>query len=325
MYRYILTISRLLTLFVIFMLPTHPIADEDHQHLLGEKYIEVFIDQKGIADPAMYFPLSDHLTDDLSCSSGCSSYNSTKWQSGWFSAFGYARQSTFTSDRIDNTENNTKNVIESSTHLDYGYSISSSDLIASLYLQGEHLHIDKTEIGYTYTNNNLFTYDNHIELDISNLSAGINIHLSSTFSESYLRATYSITSTMTIEQATQLLPLVQGGVAFRNTSSQPSSSNIEIEHVFNKRSPLPIGINLSHSWLPIKYDLMILNQSNDGFIRKSINSVYEENQIGIRLFLSKYNTMLPDLGISRRENRERGTINYFTYTNFIVLRVSRDF
>jgi len=173
-----------------------------------------------------------------------------------------------------------------------------------LGLEYEKFKRDKEQIGYYIDSSNQTPYKNDVNIkgDKINIISEITYRNNSDTIKAFLRATVTPSTSLDIEQNTEIFPNATTGGNYNGSTTLDLSYKIESEIKWNMGKYLNIGIGGSYGFIPYEYSYKQLNDQKNGYIEQKIS--YDEKTIEyftkIR-FKKLFKDILPTIGYKRIE------------------------
>ena len=131
--------------------------------------------------------------------------------------------------------------------------------------------------------------------------------------------------TLNVEQTTVFQPLVTTNGTSNSSTLQNLSYNLNLMLKYKLTTLLTLQLNSNYSFLPMKYDLAVLNSSADGFTTETIDieETTISNIIKISFNIDTFSTELsPSIGYGRKSVSSKDIVSNTTRsldTNIVML------
>jgi hypothetical protein len=221
------------------------------------------------------------------------------WGDGWSSGIGFrSRQSDsnetldgFTDGRVGTSVSEDRlrlNLISFEKGSDSSYWSAGADF--------EQITIDKLQFGYFQMPNpyipnpavagEYVAFDSQVDLVIT--KPNLFVDYTNKGSELDFRVGISISpvSNLSVDQETRFIPLVSSTGTSTTSDSLDLSYELSLEMEYKTGGSVNIGFGYYYEFLPITYDIAVLNSTADGFIDQNIDIEQVTSRIAIRLIFN---------------------------------------
>lgn len=213
-----------------------------------------------------------------------------KWSENLYSGLGYSQVKYSRKEALENfsTGKNQVNIDEQRYRLELlNYEDAEGSFRYSFGAQYSYLDIKKNEFGYVESGGSLIVFDNRVDIEVHQPSIRGDMSWRSADEGVLLRlgANVSPYNRLTVDQATDVKPQVsQTGKSQSTTQQDPAyGATLEVQ----VRTPLKVdlGVVAGYEFLPLNYDLAVLNSSGNGFVEEEQDTEQETLSYGVRLVL----------------------------------------
>ncbi|QSZ42280.1 hypothetical protein GJV85_09230 [Sulfurimonas aquatica] len=150
------------------------------------------------------------------------------------------------------------------------YELKFNSMTYALGGEVESITINKQEFGYFEQAADIVAADNSIEIDVikPNIKADISYQTKDLLVR--LGALVSPYSNLSVKQTTVFQPLVTTNGTSSSSTSQDLSYELNLALKYKVSSLMTLHFNSNYSYLPMKYDLAVLNSTLDDFTTDTI-------------------------------------------------------
>lgn len=224
------------------------------------------------------------------------------WSDSMFSALGFSSSNSYEVNSLSSITNSRigTTVDEKIMKLNLlTYEHKSDSLTYALGAEIENIKINKQEFGYFEFLSDIIAADNSIEIDM--LKPNIKADVTYKTKDLLLRlgTVISPTSTLDVKQTTVFQPLVTTNGTSSSSASQDLSYNLNLALKYKLSPFMTLQLNSNYSFLPMKYDLAVLNNTANGFTTDTIEieETTMSNMIKIAFNIDTFSTELsPSIG-----------------------------
>lgn len=185
----------------------------------------------------------------------------------------------------------------------------------------ELIDIERREFGFGSVSNNALTIDNSVDISATRLLIAGSYQLDSDFIRLNASANLAPAGSLEVNQDTHIGYTSTLSTSESNSNNMSLSYGAELDLLLRTGTGFDVGLNLQYDFLPLEYELGIVNNTLSAFETATIEQDHTSTRIGAKLFLPEYQDMgRPVIGFTQEKidveqdgDRTSETLNYLVF------------